>query len=62
VILLIEAGEKRLLFPDEAQIENWTWALKPAPPTPPRSASNSSASTCTRSATTAAATPPLVKL
>jgi hypothetical protein len=31
VILLIDAGEKRLLFPGDAQIENWSWALGEAP-------------------------------
>jgi hypothetical protein len=31
VILLIEAGDKRLLFPGDAQIENWNYALKAAP-------------------------------
>ncbi len=31
VILLIDAGDKRLLFPGDAQIENWLWALKDSP-------------------------------
>ena len=31
VILLIKAGKKKLLFPGDAQIENWEWALKHAP-------------------------------
>jgi predicted protein tyrosine phosphatase len=31
LILLIEVGDKRLLFPGDAQIENWSWALKNAP-------------------------------
>jgi hypothetical protein len=31
VILLIDVGGKRLLFPGDAQIENWSWALKNAP-------------------------------
>lgn len=31
LILLIEAGDKRLLFPGDAQIENWSWALSAAP-------------------------------
>lgn len=31
VILLIDAGDKRLLFPGDAQIENWSWTLKNAP-------------------------------
>jgi hypothetical protein len=31
VILLIDVGDKRLLFPGDAQIENWAWALKNAP-------------------------------
>lgn len=31
VILLIEAGDKRLLFPGDAQIENWEYPLKVAP-------------------------------
>lgn len=31
VILLIDAGDKRLLFPGDAQIENWSWALQRAP-------------------------------
>lgn len=30
VILLIEAGHHRLLFPGDAQIENWSYALKEA--------------------------------
>lgn len=28
VILLLEVGDKRLLFPGDAQIENWSYALK----------------------------------
>jgi hypothetical protein len=31
LILLFEAGSKRLLFPGDAQIENWEYALKHAP-------------------------------
>jgi hypothetical protein len=31
LILLIDAGDKRLLLPGDAQIENWSWALKDAP-------------------------------
>lgn len=31
VILLIEAGSKKLLFPGDAQIENWSFALQRAP-------------------------------
>jgi hypothetical protein len=31
VVLLIDIGDKRLLFPGDAQIENWSWALKNAP-------------------------------
>jgi hypothetical protein len=31
LILLIDVGQKRLLFPGDAQIENWSWALKDAP-------------------------------
>lgn len=31
VILLIQAGSRRLLFPGDAQIENWEYALKIAP-------------------------------
>lgn len=31
VILLLDVGDKRLLFPGDAQIENWSWALKHAP-------------------------------
>jgi hypothetical protein len=31
VILLLDAGDKRLLFPGDAQIENWSWALRGAP-------------------------------
>jgi hypothetical protein len=31
VILLLEAGDKRLLFPGDAQIENWRYALASAP-------------------------------
>ncbi len=31
VILLIETGAKRMLFPGDAQIENWEYALKAAP-------------------------------
>jgi hypothetical protein len=30
VILLIEAGDKKLLFPGDAQIENWSYALQQA--------------------------------
>jgi ribonuclease BN (tRNA processing enzyme) len=30
VILLFEAGDKRFLFPGDAQIENWSYALKAA--------------------------------
>jgi len=32
LILLIDAGDKRLLLPGDAQIENWSWALEHAPP------------------------------
>jgi len=31
LILLIEVGKKKLLFPGDAQIENWSWALEDAP-------------------------------
>jgi hypothetical protein len=31
VILLIEAGKRKLLFPGDAQIENWGYALEDAP-------------------------------
>ena len=31
LILLIDAGDKRLLLPGDAQIENWSWALEHAP-------------------------------
>jgi hypothetical protein len=31
VILLLEVGNKRLLFPGDAQIENWSYALEDAP-------------------------------
>ena len=31
VILLFEVGPYKLLFPGDAQIENWEWALKEAP-------------------------------
>jgi hypothetical protein len=31
VILLFEAGSKKLLFPGDAQIENWEWSLKESP-------------------------------
>lgn len=31
VILLFEAGSKKLLFSGDAQIENWEWALKESP-------------------------------
>ena len=31
IILLFEAGEKKLLFPGDAQIENWSYALNDAP-------------------------------
>jgi hypothetical protein len=31
LILLFEIGEKRLLFPGDAQIENWSYALNAAP-------------------------------
>jgi len=33
LILLIDAGDKRLLLPGDAQIENWSWALEHAPET-----------------------------
>jgi hypothetical protein len=31
LILLFEVGTKKLLFPGDAQIENWSWALQDAP-------------------------------
>jgi hypothetical protein len=31
LILLVDAGDKRLLLPGDAQIENWSWALEAAP-------------------------------
>jgi hypothetical protein len=31
LILLFEVGGKKLLFPGDAQIENWSWALEDAP-------------------------------
>jgi hypothetical protein len=31
LILLFEVGKKKLLFPGDAQIENWSWALQDAP-------------------------------
>lgn len=31
LILLVDAGDKRLLLPGDAQIENWSWALSHAP-------------------------------
>jgi hypothetical protein len=31
LILVVDAGDKRLLLPGDAQIENWSWALKEAP-------------------------------
>lgn len=31
LILLFEVGGRKLLFPGDAQIENWTWALADAP-------------------------------
>jgi hypothetical protein len=31
LILLIDAGDRRMLFPGDAQIENWSWALRNAP-------------------------------
>jgi hypothetical protein len=31
LILLFEIGNKKLLFPGDAQLENWTWALVDAP-------------------------------
>jgi len=31
LILLFEVGGKKLLFPGDAQIENWSWALRDAP-------------------------------
>lgn len=31
LILLFEVGNKKLLFPGDAQIENWSWALEDAP-------------------------------
>jgi len=33
LILLIDAGDRRLLLPGDAQIENWSWALTNAPNT-----------------------------
>lgn len=30
LILMIDAGDRRLLLPGDAQIENWSWALKAA--------------------------------
>ena len=34
VILLLDAGDKRLLFPGDAQVENWSWALRGSPESP----------------------------
>jgi hypothetical protein len=31
LILLFEVGNKKLLFPGDAQLENWSWALEDAP-------------------------------
>jgi beta-lactamase superfamily II metal-dependent hydrolase len=31
LILLIDSGDVRMLFPGDAQIENWSWSLKHAP-------------------------------
>lgn len=31
VILLLDVGDKRLLFPGDAQIESWAWSLRDAP-------------------------------
>lgn len=31
LILLIDAGDRRMLFPGDAQIENWLWSLEHAP-------------------------------
>ena len=31
LILLLEAGTRKLLFPGDAQLENWSWALQDAP-------------------------------
>ncbi len=31
LILLFEVGKKKLLFPGDAQLENWSWALQDAP-------------------------------
>lgn len=31
LILLFEVGNKKLLFPGDAQIENWSWALQDSP-------------------------------
>jgi hypothetical protein len=31
VVLMLDVGDKRLLFPGDAQIENWLWALRDAP-------------------------------
>jgi hypothetical protein len=31
LILLVDVGELRMLFPGDAQIENWSWSLKHAP-------------------------------
>jgi hypothetical protein len=34
LIVLFEVGKKKLLFPGDAQIENWSWALEDAPQAP----------------------------
>jgi hypothetical protein len=31
LILLFQVGKKKLLFPGDAQLENWSWALEDAP-------------------------------
>ena len=56
VILLIQAGDRRLLFCGDAQIENWEYALTVAPDRE-RSSTCSAGSTSTRSGTMDPATP-----
>ena len=55
VILQFQTGTRRMLFPGDAQIENWSYC--PPPPKPSLCGRTSPTSTSTRSDTTAAATP-----
>ena len=53
LILLFEVFGKKLLFPGDAQIENWSYALQDAPDAA-KTRALLAESTSTRSATTAA--------